>query len=118
MDYSDFEFPKPSEIENPAPAVRVYPDGREVCNLATQAGKDEYKKRTREMVERQDNRCCLCYQPLRKEEATFEHEAGRGMGGGHRDDRIVADGRWVNGAAHSWCNSQKGSKRGTYNHGR
>jgi hypothetical protein len=115
IDYSDFEFPKPGDLEETSPAVRIYPDGREVINLLTAEGKAEYRRRTLEMLERQDGRCCLCYQPLRKQDATFEHEAGRGMSGGHRDDRTVVGGRWINGAACCTCNSRKGSRRGTYN---
>jgi hypothetical protein len=48
-------------------------------------------------------------------EVTFEHEAGRGMNGGHRDDRIEKDGKWYNGAAHLWCNNLKSGKRMNYN---
>ncbi len=48
---------------------------------------------------------------MRKDEATFEHEDGRGMGAGHRDDRIEKNGKPYNGAAHFWCNAKKGSVR-------
>jgi hypothetical protein len=47
--------------------------------------------------------------------ATFEHQDGRGMGGGHRDDRIEIDGKPYNGAACLSCNGSKGSKRIDYN---
>ena len=100
-------FPKPKDIRNPAPAVRTYRDGREVCNLLTAAGKREYRNRVLSMLTSQEHVCCLCKRPLRPEDATFEHEIGRGMGGGHRDDRIEINGKWVNGAAHYWCNSRK-----------
>lgn len=97
-------------------AVRVYRDGREVCDTRTEAGRAEYRRRITLMWERQKHVCCLCYQPMRLSEAIFEHEAGRGMNGGHRDDRIVLpDGTWTNGAAHAGCNGEKGSKRGRYN---
>src|SRR4051812_9893314 len=62
MDYGDLAFPKPGDLKEPAPAVRILDDGREVCNMMTAAGKREYRRRTLEMRERQDNRCCLCYQ--------------------------------------------------------
>lgn len=114
IDYGDLAFPKPGDIKDPAPAVRVYEGGRECCNMMTAAGKREYRRRTLEMRERQDNRCCLCHQWMSVQDATFEHQDGRGHGGGHRDDRIVKDGRWINGAAHGWCNSLKGSKRMKY----
>jgi hypothetical protein len=52
---------------------------------------------------------------LRLEDATFEHEAGRGHGGGHRDDRIIVNGKNINGAAHRSCNGQKASRRINYN---
>jgi hypothetical protein len=115
MDMRDLAFPKPGDIKEPAPAVRIYDGGREVCNMMTAAGKREYRRRTLEMRERQDNRCCLCHQWMSVQDTTFEHEAGRGMNGAHRDDRIEKDGKWLNGAAHFWCNSLKGSQRGNYN---
>lgn len=96
-------------------AVKTFLDGREVCQK-NEAGRNEYQRRITLMWERQKKCCCLCWRPLRRNEATFEHEAGRGMGGGHRDDRIVLpDGTWINGAAHGHCNSEKGSQRGSYN---
>jgi hypothetical protein len=49
--------------------------------------------------------------------ATFDHEDGRGSGGGKRDDRIIKDGRYYNGAAHLACNLWKGSRRIDYNNG-
>lgn len=49
------------------------------------------------------------------DDCTFEHVDGRGIGGGHRDDRIwLPDGdRMIpyNLAAHVKCNMAKGSKR-------
>jgi len=106
-------FPKPRVRHSVA--VRVYQDGREVCNLQTKAGRSEYAFRIWQMLLRQTHRCCLCGKWLRSEEATFEHQDGRGMGGGHRDDRIEVDGKPINGAAHFWCNSAKGSRRMNYN---
>ena len=96
--------------------VRTLPDKREICNLGLRAGLAEYRWRTLEMLERQGGVCCLCMKPLRSDQAYFEHEAGRGLNGGHRDDRIsLPDGTWINGAACYECNSAKASKRIDYN---
>lgn len=101
--------------EPPKPAVKVYPDGREVCS-DTPAGKAEYKRRTLAMLERQKGLCCICGRPLPPSEATFEHEHCRGAGGAWRDDRLeLPGGRWINGACHWICNSIKGSTLGHYN---
>ena len=89
-------------------AVRVYPDGREVCQDSP-AGWREYKRRVGVMVQRQKYRCCFCGARLSLAEATFEHQRRRGMGAAWRDDRIVdSEGREVNGAAHWVCNVEKG----------
>jgi hypothetical protein len=99
-------------------AISVRRDGREVC----EHNGIEYKMRIIAMVKRQRGLCCLyghsphCPGHISEAEATFEHEDGRGMGGGRRDDRIVLpDGRWINGAAHALCNQWKGSRRIDYN---
>lgn len=108
--------PKPKETPREQPAVIVYRDGREVCNRLTAAGRAEYHRRIALMWERQQRTCCLCYGRLAFAEATFEHELGRGHGGGHRDDRVtLPDGSWINGAAHGKCNLEKSSRRETYN---
>lgn len=100
---------KRSPIRKAREAVRVYANGREVCT-ETAAGKREYARRTAEMAARQGGMCALCGQMMVA--ASFEHEAGRGMGGGHRDDRTqFPDGRWMNAATHPACNSRKGSRR-------
>jgi hypothetical protein len=88
-------------------AVRVYPDGREVCQNSAD-GWREYKRRVKVMVIRQGYRCCLCNRPLCVGNATFEHQRRRGMGAAWRDDRIERDGVDWNGAAHWVCNSEKG----------
>src|SRR3984885_1455172 len=90
-------------------AVRVYPDGREVCQDSP-AGWREYKRRVEAMLLRQQGRCCLCGKRLALREATFEHQRRRGMGAAWRDDRIFfsKDGQDWNGAAHWVCNSEKG----------
>ena len=90
-------------------AVRVYPDGRQVCqdNLA---GRREYLRRLEIMLTRQSYRCCLCGERIKsKQDATFEHQRRRGMGGAFRDDRIYdGDGLMINGAAHWVCNRERG----------
>jgi hypothetical protein len=100
-------------------AVRVYPDGREVCQQSHIAGKREYRRRIYVMLERQGNRCGLMITPdcIRRGgnmagwTPTFEHVDGRGMGGSHRDDRIEKDGKPYNLAACYACNNEKGSRR-------
>lgn len=108
------------------PAVRVMRDGREICNLLTKSGRDEYDHRKFAMRTRQNNRCCLegiipdCPGFLAKADTTFEHQDGRGSDGGHRDDRIerpdpkTGEMRPYNGAAHWVCNSKKASVRINY----
>ena len=89
-------------------AVRVYPDGREVCQDNPQ-GWREYKRRVEVMVQRQDHRCSLCNRRLALAQATFEHQRRRGMHAAFRDDRIeLPDATWINGAAHWVCNGVKG----------
>lgn len=106
-------FPKPSQIKKKPEAVIKYGD-REVCNFDCKAGRDEYERRKTVMWERQFGLCCLCGGRLLRSEAVFEHQDGRGHGGGNRDDRTEIDGKPYNGVAHVICNSQKGSKRGGY----
>jgi hypothetical protein len=89
------------------------PGGREVCNKNA-AGRREYRHRVQVMHERQGGLCAICWRPLRLEQATFDHENGRGMGGGKRDDRIVVDGQLQNAAVHGLCNSNRGSSRTPY----
>jgi hypothetical protein len=88
-------------------AVRVYPDGREVCQDSP-AGWREYKRRVEAMLLRQEGRCCLCRRRLALRDATFEHQRRRGIGAAWRDDRIKKDGADWNGAAHWICNVEKG----------
>lgn len=95
-----------------------YRDGRQVC-LENTAGRAEYKARVQAMRLRQHGICCLlgkvkeCPGIMRHEDATFEHTRPRGNGGAFRDDRIVNEetGEEMNGAAHGFCNGQKGSRR-------
>jgi hypothetical protein len=111
-------FPKPKDAPKiPQPAVTVYPCGREVCNLKSAAGRAEYERRKDVMYLRQKGRCSLCGNLMDRENATFEHEDGRGMGGAHQDDRILkpdsgaGELKPYNSVAHGWCNGNKGSQR-------
>jgi hypothetical protein len=115
-------IPKPKQVKKKPAAIRVFKDGREVCNLNTKEGRDIYMQRIRDMRDRQGKFCCLygviqeCPGFLALKDATFEHEDGRGFDGGHRDDRIMKPDkkgvmRPYNGAAHRMCNHLKGSRR-------
>ena len=121
-------FPKPSQVKRELPHVKVFPDGREVCQTRLDhpegaEGRAEYKRRKKAMWERQKGICCLygflpeCPGKLLLKLATFEHEDGRG--GGKRDDRIsLPDGTWINGVSHLMCNSLKGSRHIPFNKAR
>lgn len=97
----------------------IYPDGREVCDLRCQAGRDEYLMRTCEMAVRQSNKCeCGRHivafavdELVGAWRATFGHDEPRRMGGGFRDDRIEKDGKPYNRAQCWECNSAQGSRR-------
>ena len=118
-------FPKPSQVKRELPPVKVYPDGREVCETRMDhpegaEGRAEYKRRKKAMWDRQKGICCLygflpeCPGKMELKQATFEHEDGRG--GGKRDDRIsLPDGTWINGVSHLLCNSLKGSRHIPFN---
>ena len=97
------------------PGVQVFPDGREVCDLKTVAGRREFRLRVLLMWHRQGERCCLCHHLNFVKWMEFEHQDGKGMGGAHRDDRIMKDGKPYNGASCHWCNAAKGSRRIDYN---
>ena len=97
------------------PDVFIYLDGREVCNMETAAGREEYRNRVRLMLRRQNGKCCNCQKPLYSGHATFEHENGRGAA--KQDDRIEINGLPVNGASHDVCNVLRGSKRTPIWHG-
>lgn len=123
-------FPKPSQVKRELPHVKVFPDGREVCETRLDRpegaeGRAEYKRRKEAMWERQKGICCLygflpeCPGKLLLKHATFEHEDGRGAGGSKRDDRIeLPDGTWINGVSHLQCNSLKGSRHIPFNRAR
>jgi hypothetical protein len=95
----------------PKESVHMYPDGREVCDCGTKQGRAEYYSRTVAMADRQGRRCAMCRRSLHVYHPSFDHEAGRGHGGAHRDDRIEVDGHWQNAALCRPCNNAKGSKR-------
>lgn len=97
------------------PAIFVDSEGREICNMDTKQGRDIYKDRILAMLRRQGRVCCNCKKPLWFNEATFEHENGRGAG--KQDDRITANGKRINGASHAICNQKRGSKRTPIWHG-
>lgn len=91
--------------------VETMPDGRQLCDLSTAEGLREYKRRTQEMVTRQDELCAICG-PDYVGQLVFDHALGRGHGGAHRDDRILDEsGQWMNAALCNNCNGRKGSKR-------
>ena len=92
----------------PKLAVEVLRDLREVCNLGIAAGRAEYGFRRDVMSSRQLHRCAIC---KRVTILYFDHQDGRGHGGGCRDDRIEIDGQWYNAALCFNCNTEKGSKR-------
>lgn len=94
----------------PLPAIKVYRDFREVCH-SNAAGRREYKARTRAMAERQNHGCAICSGHIDLYDITFDHQDGRGLSGGHRDDRIEIDGKWYNASLCADCNGDKGSKR-------
>ena len=109
MDFSDLEFPKPGDLEQPAPWHTIYPDGREVLNLLTAEGRAEKERRIDIAWDVQDGDCAICGMPLKRSEATWDHIEPRGMGGGRRDDR-----QHNIAAVHGRCNSEKGSQRRGY----
>lgn len=97
--------------------VKIHRDGREVCQKNAH-GKYEYQQRTLAMYERQGYKCAIHGGWMRPEEVQFDHEAGRGSGGGHRDDRIEIDDEWINAAVCGACNGAKGSQRYSWQDGK
>jgi len=98
-------IPRPGEMKKEIIAVKVFPSGREVCNLLCKAGADEYQRRKRVAWEKQGKLCSICHQHLNWGDSTVDHIKVRGMGGGSRDDRQenIA-------AAHAQCNADRGSR--------
>lgn len=130
--------PKPGQVRKKPEPVKIFPDGREKCNLNTTEGRRIYMSRKEMMWLRNDRKCCLFGKipgftgclgntphrqgRVRLDETYFEHENGRGAG--KQDDRISKpvkkkDGTVViqpiNGAACGPCNIEKGSRRIHYN---
>jgi hypothetical protein len=114
-------YPKPKdEKKPPKPMMKVFPDGREILDLKTKAGSDEYQRRKLEMWDRQGKRCALMITDIckqrqgrwPKDEIQFGHEVSRG--GGKQDDRIEVDGKPRNRALCAWCNSLQGSRPMSY----
>jgi hypothetical protein len=105
-------YPKPGQVKKKPESVRVLKDGREILNMLTKQGRDEYIRRRRVAWESQTevvgkrtiHICSICKQELLWKDATSDHKRSRGMGGGTRDDRQENI-----GAAHFLCNQQKGS---------
>lgn len=95
----------------------TYRDGRQVC-LDTAAGKREYRWRTELMWQRQGETCAIGNHFMRVEDATFDHEDGRGHGGGHRDDRIEVNGEPKNAALCVAHQGLKGSRRYKWQQGK
>lgn len=92
-------------------AFVTFPDGREVCTK-TRLGKLEYDARRVAMWIRQGGKDAITGEWVDVNVAQFDHEAGRGHGGGHRDDRILnEDGSWKNAVLSPANNTLKGSKR-------
>lgn len=96
--------------------LKTLPDGREILDLSRIEAWREYRVRVRQMLDRQEGICCLaracpfCPGKLRLEDAVFEPQYGRGLGGAKRDHRIARDGQPLNGAAHEQCHRWKGSR--------
>ena len=101
-------IPKPKRFKPERGAFKTYPDKREVC-YETARGREEYNLRRDLMAERQNGCCCLCGKTMMPWTISFEHEISKGHGGAKADDRIEANGKWINGVSHGWCNVKRGS---------
>jgi hypothetical protein len=104
-------FPKPKDQKKVRKyldddGVYRYPDGREVCDLNSKKGRDEYIRRKRVAWENQKRICPLCMKSLNWSDSTVDHKEPRGMGGARRDDRQEKI-----QAVHAVCNCEKGSRR-------
>jgi hypothetical protein len=84
---------------------------REVFNMKTKEGRRMYKDLLYEMEVRQNFKCAICERTAGSR-MEFDHQDGRGSGGGNRTDAIIDEkGGWINAALCSNCNTLKGSKR-------
>lgn len=112
-------FPKPKdEKRGEQPPVRIYRDGREVCQN-NKAGRIEYALRVDTMLRNQGGKCglqitleCKAIKGrLSRSYAQFGHPRSRGFGGGKRDDRLTIDGKPSGAKALcSWCNIKQSSR--------
>ena len=91
--------------------IKIFPDGREVLNTKTAAGRREYSYRTTLMFCRQLGNCAICGKWMSGMDATFDHAKGRGAKGAWRDDRIGTEDEPRNAAVHEHCNILKGSRK-------
>jgi len=98
----------PKYFTPPKEAVKVFPDGREICDRSTVGGRREYDNRKEDMWLRQNECCAICKRWLPLGEAQFDHEHSRG--GGKQDDRIMISGEWHNAVLCGPDNYQKGSR--------
>ena len=68
------------------PGVWIYPDGREVLRR-NDDGREILQVRWNTAWRACKGVCCLCGQPVHPFQATLEHKASKGSGGGKHDDR-------------------------------
>lgn len=117
----EWQLPEEKLLTGPKKAPdpwTTHRDGRQVCHDSA-AGKREYRWRTELMWQRQGETCAIGNHFITVEEATFDHQDGRGHGGGHRTDAINdAEGNWINAAVCNHCNILKGSRRFTWVNGK
>jgi hypothetical protein len=75
-------------IDKSQPGLWIYPDGREVIQTKTLAGRAILAERRLHAWDESDYTCCLCGQrPILSYDATLEHKTSKGAGGGKHDDR-------------------------------
>ena len=72
-------------IDKSQPGLWIYPDGREVIQTKTFAGKLRLKERWGKARLDSNGICCLCALPVRPYAASLEHKISKG--GGKHDDR-------------------------------
>jgi 5-methylcytosine-specific restriction endonuclease McrA len=87
------------------PAVKIFPDGREVCQDSA-AGKREYYRRADEVWERYGKCCWLCGKSLDRGAMAVDHIRPKGTNSAWRDDRAFN----IAPACYP-CNSRRGSRR-------
>ena len=67
--------------------VWIYPDGREVIQTKTLAGRGLMQQRRWKAWDDSRGICCLCDRYISIWSATLEHKTSKGSGGSKRDDR-------------------------------